>query len=320
MKWLILLLFSFSSLLFFVYIFQLLFLSNKRMDKRMKYYLSINDKKELDRKKFNFLVQMQLYKQAVRERVLNKRKNEKLEQVLNRAGVPLKPEEYVLFQWIIAALSGGVLYLISTNFVFLILGFFIGYMLPGWWIKKKQQERLVKFNEALPDMISTIIGSLRAGFSFSQSLKAVVEESDSPIKEEIETVLKEMQYGSNIEDALQQLKERMPSEDLELMIQSVLIQKQVGGNLATVLDTIVQTIRDRNKIQRQITTLTAQGRLSGIVIGLLPIAVGIIIYFMQPEYMGSFFKHPIGMMMIAGGTVSGIIGFVLIQKITTIEV
>lgn len=320
MKWLIILLFLFTTLFFFQYVLQLIFLSDKRMTKRMQYYLSINDKKELDRRKFNLLVQMRLYKQSVRERMLNKRKNEKLEQELGKAGVPMKAEEYIMFQWIITVLCGGILYLVSDSLFFLIVGAFIGFMAPRWWIRKKQRERLLRFNDGLSDMITTIIGSLRAGFSFTQSLKAVVEEADSPIKEEIEAVIKEMQYGSNIEEALKQLKERMPSEDLELMIQSVLIQKQVGGNLATVLDTIVQTIRDRNKIQRQILTLTAQGRLSGLVIGLLPIILGLVIYLMQPDYMGSFFRNPIGIAMIAGGVVSGTIGFILIRKVTTIEV
>jgi tight adherence protein B len=129
-----------------------------------------------------------------------------------------------------------------------------------------------------------------------------------------------MQYGSHMEDALHQLKERMPSEDLELMIQAILIQRQIGGNLATVLETIVQTIRDRNKIQRQVQTLTAQGRLSGTVIGLLPIVLGMLIYLIQPAYIGTLFHHPIGILMMICGMVSGIIGFMLIRKLTTIEV
>jgi tight adherence protein B len=320
MKWMIITLFSLSSLLFFIYILQLVFLSNKKINKRMKYYLDLNDKKDLNRNKFNVLVQMRLYKESISERLLSKGKNEKLENILNRAGVPLKPEEYILFKWIMAVLCGGILYLLSNQLFFLVLGFIVGFSFPRWWIRKKQNDRLIKFNDGLPDMITTIIGSLRVGFSFAQALKSVADEADSPIKEEIDYVLKEMQYGSNVEDALQKLKERMPSDDLELMIQTILIQKQVGGNLATVLETIVQTIRDRNKIGRQILTLTAQGRLSGVVVACLPIALGLIVFLIEPEYMGAFFTHPIGIMMIAVGVVSGIIGFILIRKVTTIEV
>jgi tight adherence protein B len=286
----------------------------------MKHYLSIQDRKPLDRKRFSLLVQMQMTKQKIRKQVLTKDKNERLEMAISRAGLPLKPEEYVLFQWILTALCGMILYLITGQFLFLPIGGCIGFMIPRWYLSKKQKKRLIAFNEGLADMITTIVGSLRAGFSFPQALKTVVEEAHSPIKEEMEGVLREMQYGSSIEDALNALKKRMPSEDLDLMIQAILIQRQVGGNLATVLDKIVETIRDRTKIQRQIITLTAQGRLSGIVIGLLPVILGFILYLIEPNYIGTLFSNSIGLLLLAAGVVSGIIGFVLIRKLTLIEV
>ncbi|MBE4909300.1 type II secretion system F family protein [Bacillus luteolus] len=320
MKWFVLILFLFSAFLFFTAILQFLFIRDKSLEKRMKRYLAVSEKKGFDRKKFNLIVQMQLTKQRIRKQVLTKEKNSKLEIMLNRAGLQLRPEEYVIFQWISTALTGGILYLASENPFFLFLGALIGFMLPKWYVKKKQRERMTKFNEGLPDMLTTVVGSLRAGFSFPQALKAVAEEAQSPIKEEIEHVLKEMQYGSSIEDSLNELKERMPSEDLDLMIQAILIQRQVGGNLATVLDKIVETIRDRTKIQRQVVTLTAQGRLSGIVIGLLPIALGLFIYLIEPEYIGTLFTSPIGLILITVGAISGTIGFMFIRKLTTIEV
>lgn len=320
MKYFILVLFLFTSFLLFISILQMVFLSDRRLTKRMKHYLDLQASKGLDRKKFSLLVQMQITKQRIRTQFLTKDKNQKIETMLRRAGVPIKPEEYVLFQWISTALVGGILFVVSGNIVVLLIGAGLGFMLPKWYMKKKERERIQKFNESLADMITTIVGSLRAGFSFPQALKTVVEEASSPIKEEMETVLKEMQYGSSIEDSLHDLKERMPSEDLELMIQAILIQRQVGGNLATVLDKIVETIRDRTKIQRQIVTLTAQGKLSGIVIGLLPLILGFVIYLIEPDYIGTLFSHPVGIAMMGGGLISGIIGFVLIRKITTIEV
>lgn len=312
--------FLLSSFLFFFAILQLLFLSNKKLDKRIKRILDMSNEKKLSRKKFNLVLQLQLYKQVVREKVLTKNKNEKLAEQLRRAGLSIKPEEYILYQWISTALCGGILMLITENFLFLIVGLISGYVLPKWWIKKKESERIDKFNDGLDDMISTMIGSLRAGFSFTQAFKTVAEESESPMKDEIETMLREMQYGTNVEDALLHLKERMPSDDLDLVIQSILIQRQVGGNLAVVLETIVQTIRDRNKIQRQIRTLTAQGRLSGIVIGFLPIVLGFVLYLIEPTYIGTLFTHPIGIFMVIGAAISGGIGLVLIRKVTTIEV
>ncbi len=311
----------FSSCLFFIAIFQLLFLTDKRLKKRMNHYLQIEQAaSKLDRKKFNFIVQFRMANQQVKNRLMTKNKNMKLEIVLKRAGVPLKPEEYMLFQLISTLFLGMFLFLFSGKLFFLIVGFVIGYFIPIFWIKKKQQERMRRFNEGLSDMITTVVGSLRAGFSFPQALKTVVEEAHSPIKEEMEIVLREMQYGSSIEEALTSLKERMPSEDLDLMIQAILIQRQVGGNLATVLDKIVQTIRDRTRIQQQILTLTAQGRLSGIVIGLLPIILAIVIYFIEPDYIGTLLEHPIGIGMIGIGVIAGIIGFILIRKLTVIEV
>ncbi|QOR67509.1 type II secretion system F family protein [Cytobacillus suaedae] len=320
MKWLVLILFLFSAYLFFTAILQNIFIRDKSLEKRMIRYLEVSEKKGFNRKRFNLIVQMQLTKQRIRKQVLTKEKNTKLEVMLDRAGLHLRPEEYVIFQWISTALTGGILYLASENPFFLFLGAVIGFMLPKWYVKKKQKERMTRFNEGLPDMLTTVVGSLRAGFSFPQALKAVVEEAQSPIKEEIERVLKEMQYGSSIEDSLNELKERMPSEDLDLMIQAILIQRQVGGNLATVLDKIVETIRDRTRIQRQVVTLTAQGRLSGIVIGLLPIALGLFIYLIEPEYIGTLFSSPIGLILISVGTISGLIGFIFIRKLTTIEV
>jgi len=320
MIWLLIFLFLFSAFLFFYALFYRILMSDKRLDKRRAYYLKENDQKRLNPKSFSLLVQLQVYKQMVRQRVVSKKKNDKLEIMLSRAGLLLKPEEFVMFQWIAMVLGGGILFLLTDRVFFLALGSVMGFVAPRMIVRRKQQQRLSRFNDGLPDLITTVIGSLRAGFSFIQSLKAVTEEADSPIKEEIELVLKEMQYGRTIEDALQQLKDRIPSEDLELMIQAILIQKQVGGNLATVLETIVQTIRDRNKIHRQIHTLTAQGRLSGTVIGLLPVVLGLILYLIDPEYMSKFFAHPIGLMMIGAGVVSGTIGFILIRKTTTIEV
>jgi tight adherence protein B len=320
MKWVILFMVLFSSFLFFTSIQQLLFMSDKRLEKRMKHYLASKGEKRLDKKVLNFFVQLRLYKQALRQQMVNKKKSSKIEKMLGQAGVPLKPEEFILFRWMATALGGGFFYLLTGQILFLLIGIGLGYFFPGWWMRKKKKDRMNKFNEALADMISTIIGSLRAGFSFPQSLKTVSEEADSPIKDEIETVLKEMQYGSTIDDALAELKERMPSEDLDLMIEAILIQKQVGGNLATILETIVQTIRDRNKIQRQIQTLTAQGRLSGIVIGLLPLVLGFVIYLIEPDYIATLFTHPIGMIMMVVGVISGIIGLITIRKMTTIEV
>lgn len=316
---LLLFFFFLTMILLFWGLFQGAFQKERKIEKRMHHYFSLTDH-EVKRNPFHLTKKLQSAKSFMSKKMLTKEKNTRLEVKLARAGLAYKPEEFILFQWILTALFAGILFFITGQWFFLPAGAIPGYLLPKWYVRKKERERIVKFNEGLTDMITTIVGSLRAGFSFPQALKTVVEEAASPIKEEMESLLKEMQYGSNLEEALNNLKERMPSEDLDLMIQAILIQRQVGGNLAVILDKIVETIRDRTKIQRQIHTLTAQGRLSGIIVGLLPIILGFVIYLMQPSYIGVLFHNPIGMIMLAAGVASGIIGLLLIKKITTIEV
>jgi tight adherence protein B len=319
MMYLILFFFFVTFTCLFAAVFQMIFLKEKRLEQRMKKYLAVSEK-VVNRKQLNMLGQIQLAKKKVRTHFLTKEKNTKLEIALARSGLPLKPEEYVMFQWILVIVCGGLFVALTGNWFTIVIGSTLGFLFPKWYVRKKERDRVAKFNEELPDMITTIIGSLRAGFSFPQALKTVIEEAASPIKDEMDSVLKEMQYGRSLEASFNDLKERMPSEDLDLMIQAILIQRQVGGNLASVLDKIVETIRDRTKIHRQIQTLTAQGRLSGIVIGLLPIILGFVIYLIQPTYIGTLFHHPIGIILLMAGVISGIIGFIMIKKITTIEV
>jgi tight adherence protein B len=303
-----------------LYLFVLL---DSKVEKRINYYFEIN-KSIKDRK--NNKERLKMYgssikkmNEAVRER-LSSDDQEKISQMLKSAGVKLNPEEYIMLKWLYTAIGAGLLYFISGKALFLVPGGVIGYMIPNAWLKRKIRIRIEKFNEGLPDMITTIVGSLRSGYSFSQALKTVSEECESPIKEEVRLMLKEMNYGITMEDALFNLSTRMPSNDLEMMIQTVLIQRQVGGNLATVLDIIVKTIKDRNKIQRQVQTLTAQGRLSGRVIGALPVVLGITIYLLNPEYINALFENPLGIMIMSAGVVSGATGFILINKLTKIEV
>lgn len=321
MRVIIIMLFFLTMLLFFLAIFRPFIISKTQViKKRRKRYFTNKAGQDEQVKKVRFQFNLDYTKKNIRKKLLTKTKNNKLETLLYRAGVPLKPEEYVIFQWIAVALGGGILYLIFDHIIAFPIGGIMGYMLPRVIIKKKQRNRFKAFNNNLPEMISSVVGALKAGFSFTQALKSVAEESEAPMKEELETVLREIQYGTTTEEALNHLYERMPSEDLDLMIQAIIIQRQVGGNLNTVLEKIVKTIRDRIQIQGQISTLTAQGRLSGMVIGLLPVAIGFFIYLIQPEYIGSFFTHPLGIILLIGAVISCAIGYFLIQKITTIEV
>jgi tight adherence protein B len=323
------LLFLFVMFLFFYFTLQLFVAKKESMEKRLEFYLmkdvqSVKGIQETDMKlkkeTFQFFESMKMYNTRLKKKINRRKGSTKVEKFLESAGSSWTPGEYLAFRWMFGGIFGGILYLLTNQYFFILIGFISGFLYPKILLNSKRKKRIKKFNDGLQDMITTIISSMRAGYSFNQALMAVSEESSSPLKEEIEAVLKEMQYGISLEDSLHRLYERMPSKDLDIMIQAILIQRQVGGNLATVLNMIVETIRERQKIQGQIRSLTAQGRMSGAVIGALPFALGGLIYLIQPSYMSTLFTDTIGLILISVSIGSALLGFFLIQKLVKIEV
>jgi tight adherence protein B len=315
-------------LLSFLSVVSILFsfiVSDRRIKKRIDYYLKIEkDKNKRKNNKTNSKNSLENKNLKKLNKIISEKlshiNNDDTEQMIISSGLEIDVEEYIMAKWILAAVIGGILYFILNNFIFLFLGGTFGYIMPKFWVKGKIKKRIDKFNKELPNMINIIIGSLKSGYSFPQALKTVVEECDSPTKDEIGILMKEMSYGITMDDALQNLNKRMPSDDLELLIQAILIQRQVGGNLAGILEIIVETIRERIRIQRQVQTLTSQGRLSGRVIGALPVILGGMIYLMNPEYIKPLFSNALGRILVGFSILSGIIGFILINKLTKIQV
>ncbi len=322
----LILLFSFLfCFLSIISIFYSLISSSRRVKKRINYYLNSDKTKNIKvhntntkKSKFKTSKLKNLNKHIGKK--LSNSNHDEIDQLLLSAGLDIDAEDYLMSKWVLSAILGGILFFILNHFIFLFIGGIAGYFLPNIWVKRKTKARTEKFNSELPNMINIIIGSLKSGYSFPQALKTVVEECDSPIKEEIGILMKEMSYGITMDEALNNLNKRMPSDDLELLIQAILIQRQVGGNLAGILEIIVNTIRERIRIQRQVHTLTSQGRLSGRVIGSLPVLLGFAIYLINPEYITTLFTSSIGIILICVSAFSAIIGFILINKLTKIEV
>jgi tight adherence protein B len=310
----------------FMLVFGILYyfiLNDKRVEKRLRYYLDINEKYKKTKKKENKgkikLVNLKNINQFLSSRLTDK-SNDKIEQVLRSSGLQMDIEEYIALVIISSVFCGLAAGMLLGHFLLIIPGSLIGYMIPKIWINNKRKRRIKAFNDALPDMIMTIIGSLKAGYSFVQAMKTVAEECESPVKEEIIAFLKETSYGITMEDALNNLKLRMPSNDLDLMIQAILIQRQVGGNLSMILEVIVKTIRERNEIDRHVRSLTAQGKLSGKVVGLLPVFIFIALSLINPEYMAPFSSNILGKIAMGFGVVMEIIGFLIMNKLAKIEV
>jgi tight adherence protein B len=253
---------------------------------------------------------------------------------LARADLALKPSEFLAIR--AGALLGipAVVYLLGatimpslSNPLAYVIAALAGFWLPSFWLNRRKNSRLKAFNARLADTIVLIANSLRAGSSFLQSIEMVVRESQPPISTEFNRVVREVNLGLPFDQALNNLVRRVRSDDLELMTTAINIQHQVGGNLAEILDSIAFTIRERVRIKGEIRTLTAQGRMSGYVVGFLPIGLLAIISAIAPQFVGPMFEKPpeafglpLGVCLLAVGGFMMLIGFMFIRRIVNIEV
>jgi tight adherence protein B len=250
-----------------------------------------------------------------------------------RADLKLKPSEFLAI-WAAAIVGIPFLFIVLSlglpalrSPLALIVGAFVGFMLPRFWLGRRKSGRLGAFNKQLPDTITLLANGLRAGSSFLQAVELVVRESRPPISTEFQRVIREVNLGLPFEAAMENMVRRVRSEDLELMATAINIQHTVGGNLAEILDSIAFTIRERIRIKGEIRTLTAQQRLSGYVVGFLPIALAGFLFVAAPQFMAPMFDKPpeafglpLGVVILAFGGFMMFIGFMLIRKIVDIEV
>ena len=244
-----------------------------------------------------------------------------LEHRMLRAGLPIRSGEFLALCGGSALLLAILLLLIGGGSVLLgIVGAIVGFSIPFLLVNIRTAKRMKAFNGQLGDALILIANSLRTGYSFMQAADMVAQEMRPPISTEFARTVKEMNLGITIETSLGNLAKRIDSDDLDLVLTAVLIQRQVGGNLSEVLDNIAKTIRERVRIRGEIRTLTAQGRISGIIVSLLPLALGVVIYVLNPDYIRVLFVHPVGKIMLGVALVGQVIGILVIRRIVDIEV
>ena len=207
----------------------------------------------------------------------------------------------------------------SYWFLALIIGCAAWYA-PMLILKSKVKKRIKLLNEQLGDAIGLVSNSLKAGYSFFQAVDMVAKEMTGPIAEEFQVLQKEINLGLPTEKALENLAARIPSDDLGLLVTAVLIQRQTGGNLAEVLDNISTTIRDRVRIKGEIRTVTAQGRISGWVISLLPVGLCFLIYLINPQHISVLFTRTLGILLLAVSALMELTGIFIIRRIIKIEI
>ncbi len=259
----------------------------------------------------------------VSQRVERTSLGERISRDLARADLKFKAGEYVALIVIAIILVGAVAWLLGgRNPISFLIGAVVGYFIPGFYVHRQQARRLTKFNEQLSDMINLMVNGLRAGYSTMQAMEAVSKELPPPICDEFRRVVQEMQIGIPMEAALQNLLRRIPSEDLDFMITAINVQREVGGNLSEILDTISFTIRERVRIKGEIRALTAQVRTSGVVLSLIPVFLALMIWFISPTYIMSFMDDG----PICAGALAAVIliliglGYFIMMRIADIEV
>ncbi|HOJ10212.1 MAG TPA: type II secretion system F family protein [Clostridiales bacterium] len=298
----------------------LLFYREKPIDKLKHFDEEYVFNEKLKSHKKNKISLLKLISNSIPYLKLNKKQTKKLEIELVRADLPITAEELLVIKIFSSSAFAFLVYALSKNYITAVMLFIIIWNTPKIFIAYRKKERIKLFDSQLNEGITIISNSLKAGYSFLQAVAVVTEETKDPFSKEFKKLLIEMSLGIPEEGTFANLLSRMESEDLRLTINAILIQKDVGGNLSEVLDNISDTIRERQKIKNELKTLTAQGKLSGVIVTLIPIFLGLIIYVLNKEYILLLFTSTGGLVMVAISILNQILGLFVIRKIVNIDI
>lgn len=248
---------------------------------------------------------------------------ERMAEDLRRANSNLQPVEFMAIRVAFAGLGFAAAFVFLGGWLGFLLGLVIGglaFQVPQVWMNRRRVGRSKKLEAQLPEALTLISNSLKSGFGLLQSLNLAAEQLEDPIASYLGQTIHEMNIGSSVEEAFLSLSERAGNYDLDLVVTAILVQRSVGGNLGEILDTVAATMRDRERIRGEITALTAQQMLTGIVIGLLPVAVGAMFLVVSPDYISVLFTESLGKMMLGAAVVMEAVGIMIIRRILAIEV
>jgi tight adherence protein B len=243
---------------------------------------------------------------------------------LESADLRLTVSEFVGLRVFLGLILGTLMILVLGSSLVgvlpaILLGF-IGYKLPNFYVNFQRDKRIRKLNEQLPDALSMLANSLKAGFGLMQALDLASKELTHPLATELRRALNDINVGSSSEEALTAMAERSGSEDVDIVITAMLVQQSTGGNLAEILENVAHTMRERIRIRGEIKTLTTQQVFTGFIIGALPIVIGLLISLVNPTYITPLFTETAGNVMLGGAAVLEFFGVMLIKRILAIEV
>ena len=239
---------------------------------------------------------------------------------LARADIKFTVGEFIAAMVILVIAASGLAYLLTRDIIITAGVFLLAFFIPRMYIGLLRGRRLKAFDSQLGDTINLLVNSLRAGYSIMQAMEAVSREMGAPIATEFGRVVQEQQLGLSMEQSLDNMLRRIPSEDLDMMITAINVQREVGGNLAEVLDSISYTIRERVRIRGEIQALTAQSRWSGYMISLVPIVLAGVVYVINPSFMSLLFTERCGWIMLGVAVVGIVVGYIVISKIVNIDI
>ncbi len=242
---------------------------------------------------------------------------------LERAGVPLRVGEYYMMRWGVALIFFVAPLLFGFAAFNLGIGAllaFVGYMLPAGWVNGKRKKRMDRMTAQLVDMLGMVSNSLKSGYGLMQSIEFAARQMQPPLAVELRHMLRDANLGMSAEEALKGLGERVASSDLDMVLTAINIQRSVGGNLAEILEKVAFTMRERERIRGEISTLTAQQKMTGIVIGGLPVFMFAIFMVINPSYMGLLFSDMAGRIIMAIAVGMEVLGYLAIKRVMAIEI
>jgi tight adherence protein B len=239
---------------------------------------------------------------------------------LRQAGSTLTVQSFVLMALGMGMGIGLAALTLTRSFLFAFVATIVATLIPYWFMRKKRARRMGQFEEQLPETIDLLARAIRAGHPLSAGLRMVADESPEPVQGEFRQAFEEQRFGLPLEDSLMSMSDRVGLIDVRILTTAILIQRNVGGNLAEILDNLSYTIRERFKIRRQLRVYTAQGRMSGYVLALLPVGLGGVFYMLNPDYIMILFRDPAGKFGLVVAVILQLIGFLWIRKIVDIEI
>ncbi len=319
MIYLILILGFMTVFLVFLGLYAILFNRKLKVANRMEMYLSdeeeVGEDEDISFKEFVLKTIGTVSRSVSRKSYMEEKKTK-----LQQAYIFMRVEEFLGLSLLVATGLGLLLFLLTRMWFIGVAGFLLGFRIPDMVVTSTKKKRMKQLNSQLPEALTILSNGLRAGFSFIQAMNVAATEMESPIRDEFLRIIRDNSIGKTLDDALMDFSNRTDDEDVDMFVTALIIQRKVGGNLAEILDTIAATIRDRMRIRGEIKTLTAQSKISGIIISMLPFGIGIFLLIVNPEYIMELFQSTVGIILVAAAIFFQIVGAFIMMRLADIEI